>query len=423
MSQSTFSRPAQSICNAHVLSKSPLKDMSLSGEYRVFVCMMLLLISQCSKWTFASSNSPFFCAKWLLSDWEKKVAGLRFIQRSTPGLSEVSFQLYIHHRSTQSFFNTVWLILNDITIGYAFGKFLCENHEVLATMLEEFVEVTSIHCYKSLLWISLQDILIFWPQRALCWLDSWPAGLKLNTELSSFYSGTFVNLVNVWGGQCQMAKFFVPHSFSISSSCLLSFPFYLGSQSFFSTSLNKKFKSSYHPLSSLLRRPPAHHISLSLKYDLCVWTSLLFWCPHRFVRSQRFFLSITWARSFRRYGRNDHVHCTFLRHVRVFYSAYICVLRHSRSSFWEGAMGLGEFVALVPRWVSWLFFCFHFLVTSTSCAECTHLRQTLQCTKESYWFLGIWHWSTFVRHNPVHPTGILIPHSVGLLRFICPSKC
>ncbi|KAJ3866137.1 N-acetylglucosaminyl transferase component-domain-containing protein, partial [Lentinula novae-zelandiae] len=98
----------------------------------------------------------------------------------------------IYSKEYTSFFNTVWLILNDITIGYAVGKFLCENHEVLATMLEEFVE----------------DILIFWPQRALCWLDSWPAGLKLNTELSSFYSGTFVDLVNVWGGQCQMAKFF-----------------------------------------------------------------------------------------------------------------------------------------------------------------------------------------------------------------------
>ncbi|KAJ3756579.1 N-acetylglucosaminyl transferase component-domain-containing protein [Lentinula raphanica] len=44
-----------------------------------------------------------------------------------------------------SFFNTLWLILNDVTIGYAFG-------------------------------------------------------LKLNTELSRFYSGTFVDFIDIWGG-------------------------------------------------------------------------------------------------------------------------------------------------------------------------------------------------------------------------------
>ncbi|KAJ3807242.1 N-acetylglucosaminyl transferase component-domain-containing protein [Lentinula aff. lateritia] len=151
MSQSTFSRPAQSICNAHVLSKFLLKDMSLSVQQMdVRVEQLAILLRQ--------------------------MAALRF--RKEGGRVE------IYSKEYTSFFNTVWLILNDITIGYAFGKFLCENHEVLATMLKGFIE----------------DILILWPQRALCWLDSWPAGLKLNTELSSFYSGTFVDLVNVWGG-------------------------------------------------------------------------------------------------------------------------------------------------------------------------------------------------------------------------------
>jgi phosphatidylinositol glycan class Q protein len=48
---------------------------------------------------------------------------------------------------------------------------------------------------------SFQDVVISSPQSALRWLDSWPAGLKLNTELSQFYSGTFVDLVDVWGGE------------------------------------------------------------------------------------------------------------------------------------------------------------------------------------------------------------------------------
>ncbi|KAF5338829.1 hypothetical protein D9758_012080 [Tetrapyrgos nigripes] len=82
-----------------------------------------------------------------------------------------------------NFFNNVWLILNDITIGYAFGSFLCENHVVLANFLSSAVE----------------SILINWIQWVLRWLDSWPAGLKLNTELSRFYSHTFVDLVEMWG--------------------------------------------------------------------------------------------------------------------------------------------------------------------------------------------------------------------------------
>ncbi|KAF7293165.1 N-acetylglucosaminyl transferase component Gpi1 [Mycena chlorophos] len=80
-------------------------------------------------------------------------------------------------------FNTVWLILNDITIGIAFGSFLCDNDVVLADKINSVIEVF------------LND----WVRWALQWLDSWPAGLKLNTELSRFYAHTFSDLVSIWG--------------------------------------------------------------------------------------------------------------------------------------------------------------------------------------------------------------------------------
>ncbi|KAE9406889.1 Gpi1-domain-containing protein [Gymnopus androsaceus JB14] len=96
---------------------------------------------------------------------------------------ESSSRVEVYSIEYSSFFNTVWLIINDITIGYAFGTFLCENDEVLARLMR----------------VLAQDVLISWLQWALRWLDSWPAGLKLNTELSRFYSGTFVDLVDVWG--------------------------------------------------------------------------------------------------------------------------------------------------------------------------------------------------------------------------------
>ncbi|KAG6811582.1 hypothetical protein H0H92_006746 [Tricholoma furcatifolium] len=77
----------------------------------------------------------------------------------------------------------IWLILNDITMGVALGSFICENRIVLTELLVKNTE----------------GFLIEWVQQALRWLDSWPAGLKLNTELSRFYAHTFIDLVTLWG--------------------------------------------------------------------------------------------------------------------------------------------------------------------------------------------------------------------------------
>ncbi|KAJ7256790.1 N-acetylglucosaminyl transferase component-domain-containing protein [Mycena haematopus] len=93
-----------------------------------------------------------------------------------------------------NFFNTVWLILNDITIGVAFGSFLCENNIVLARMLNHLVDVFLVERVQ---WV-------------LHWLDSWPAGLKLNTELSRFYAHTFSGLVAMWGYVLHRGSPYVP---------------------------------------------------------------------------------------------------------------------------------------------------------------------------------------------------------------------
>ncbi|KAJ3719658.1 hypothetical protein DFJ43DRAFT_735475 [Lentinula guzmanii] len=151
ISQSFISMPIQVICNIHVSAKYLLKDVSLSVQQMdVRADQSAALLRQ-------------------MAALQSRREGVR---------------IETYSMKYTSFFNTVWLILNDVTIGYAFGNFLCENHEVLSRMLKDAVE----------------NFLISWPQRALCWLDSWPAGLKLNTELSRFYSGTFVDFVDIWGG-------------------------------------------------------------------------------------------------------------------------------------------------------------------------------------------------------------------------------
>ncbi|KIK55662.1 hypothetical protein GYMLUDRAFT_230709 [Collybiopsis luxurians FD-317 M1] len=162
-----FSRPIQTICNTPIImSALSLKDVSLSVQ------QMDVRTEQ-------------------VSVLARQMADLR-ARSGTSGKNNVG-RVEVYSIKYTSFFNTVWLILNDITIGYAFGNFLCENHIVLARLARGVVEET----------------LISLPQTALRWLDSWPAGLKLNTELSRFYSGTFVDLVDVWEGV--LRHFVFPH--------------------------------------------------------------------------------------------------------------------------------------------------------------------------------------------------------------------
>ena len=89
-----------------------------------------------------------------------------------------------------AFFNTLWLILNDITIGCAFSSFLDDNdiNGLLAHRLEPWL-IHSIH-------------------HLLHWLDSWPAGLKLNTGLSRFYTHSLALLSHAFS---HLVRFVVDH--------------------------------------------------------------------------------------------------------------------------------------------------------------------------------------------------------------------
>ncbi|TBU25742.1 N-acetylglucosaminyl transferase component-domain-containing protein [Dichomitus squalens] len=92
------------------------------------------------------------------------------------------------------FHNCVWLVLNDVIIGVAFGSFLCENKQFFAQWLH----------------YGLQTYLIDGMREALLWLNSWPAGLKLNTELSQFYCHSLIGLVSVWGWLLEHAAPYFP---------------------------------------------------------------------------------------------------------------------------------------------------------------------------------------------------------------------
>ena len=72
--------------------------------------------------------------------------------------------------------------MNDITLGVAFGAFLSDNSLALATFSN-----TTIRTW-----------LFEYPRLAVYWLDAWPAGLKLNAQLSRFYVHIFIGVIDTW---------------------------------------------------------------------------------------------------------------------------------------------------------------------------------------------------------------------------------
>jgi phosphatidylinositol N-acetylglucosaminyltransferase subunit Q len=109
-------------------------------------------------------------------------------------------------QSVLSFFNSVWLILNDIIMGVAIGSFLRENHLLISDILFEIFEVLFFGFLHLPSADYVQIRLILGVKYVLHWLDSWPEGLKLNTELSWFYSHSFAGVVATWGGEYPVAS-------------------------------------------------------------------------------------------------------------------------------------------------------------------------------------------------------------------------
>ncbi|KAK4053782.1 pig-Q [Microbotryomycetes sp. JL201] len=80
------------------------------------------------------------------------------------------------------FYNTMWLIANDVIVGSAFTSFVCENSEYLGRLLAGLVQRLTLS--------SLRDILL--------WLNDWPGGVKLNFELASLFCDWFLWGTGLW---------------------------------------------------------------------------------------------------------------------------------------------------------------------------------------------------------------------------------
>ncbi|KAI0693868.1 N-acetylglucosaminyl transferase component-domain-containing protein [Cytidiella melzeri] len=91
------------------------------------------------------------------------------------------------------FYNCIWLILNDTIIGFALGTYICDNVGSLSYILNQWI----------------QELMIEDVQGSLLWLNSWPAGLKLNTELSGLYCYSLLSVIMMWNKA--LTHFVLPH--------------------------------------------------------------------------------------------------------------------------------------------------------------------------------------------------------------------
>ncbi|ETW85638.1 hypothetical protein HETIRDRAFT_310432 [Heterobasidion irregulare TC 32-1] len=145
-----------------VIGKSvPWRSFGCHQSIRLFYCALLFLEEFMKmQWLINTSN--------LVSQGRMRIRSIIVLLQS----SRISNQLN----------NTIWLTLNDLILGVAIGSFVCENHAAISSKFDK----------------SMNYVFIELVTECLIWLNNWPAGLKLNTELSSFCCHMFLGIIGIW---------------------------------------------------------------------------------------------------------------------------------------------------------------------------------------------------------------------------------
>jgi phosphatidylinositol N-acetylglucosaminyltransferase subunit Q len=90
----------------------------------------------------------------------------------------------VNHPDYIRYYNSLWLVANDVIMGVAFGTYLIENSQEVA---------------KGITWLG-KTWMVEGLGRMITWLREWPAGLKLNNELAAFLAELFTYLIEFWAG-------------------------------------------------------------------------------------------------------------------------------------------------------------------------------------------------------------------------------
>jgi len=82
------------------------------------------------------------------------------------------------------FYNSLWLVANDVIIGIALGSYIIDNANWVAFQINNVLSGWTVEGL----------------QGTISWLMDWPAGLKLNNELAAFLGDLFLWVIENWAG-------------------------------------------------------------------------------------------------------------------------------------------------------------------------------------------------------------------------------
>ncbi|KAL4884656.1 muts domain V-domain-containing protein [Aspergillus karnatakaensis] len=90
-----------------------------------------------------------------------------------------------YHAHYIRFYNSLWLVANDVIIGIALGSYIIDNANWVAYQINYILSGWTVEGL----------------QRTISWLMDWPAGLKLNNELAAFLGDLFLWVIENWAAR------------------------------------------------------------------------------------------------------------------------------------------------------------------------------------------------------------------------------
>lgn len=93
------------------------------------------------------------------------------------------------------FYNSLWLVANDVIIGIAIGSYIIDNASWVAEQISMLLKLYTVEALHS----------------SIEWLMGWPAGLKLNKELALFLGDLFLWVIEYWSSCIATLQPLLPH--------------------------------------------------------------------------------------------------------------------------------------------------------------------------------------------------------------------
>lgn len=88
------------------------------------------------------------------------------------------------------FYNSLWLVANDVIVGIALGTYIVDNADSVALQIDTVLNRWTVEGL----------------QQTLSWLMDWPAGLKLNNELAVFIGDLFLWVIEHWASKFDIIR-------------------------------------------------------------------------------------------------------------------------------------------------------------------------------------------------------------------------